>query len=1057
MRKFLLIFLFILLVPAALGAPESYIEENVYTEFFRNGTVRSSQKIGRVSIVVGNNQDVLQYIELNLTNITNTNLNTFDSTQKSLAYRGTAASVTGEEKTLLFLNTSYGEEELEYILDEDVAPVINITMDYMNKDGGLDVHNGLNTFNFSADIITTHDLENVYFYFQANRLGADAINITYFSSSGTAFMEADDTNSNGIYDRFEWLGDLSPGNPVTIYFEGEIIPGINFDESFAEVNLEGECEANNTIEDGTFSGIRFSERFSRGPIREGIDLSQEYGGWTVTGFIKNMANGLVYRVHGWEIYEVGNPIPVANSTDYFQMYPGTVNYTSKHITGETEKKYYSPSFDWEIIWSDSYYRAETENRVEMPILYFIDSVAEKFITIEQNSQDGRIIGIRDKVQHSGHSMLNVTEVYINSKLPHLSDNGHATTWTISDISVLLRRGGNETDITSLVNLDYSDSTPTNDGYINIDFSNSDIGGVIRKDDDVVLSYKISTSCQDQDHNYTFSTNTTLKTESGTPETNNVSEKLEITGVFCGEEPSPGGGGGGITAPKKEEAGIMKEDSRIYVEIGNMVNSNVLYRIYDTGTKGIRDIENVILIPENGELVEGEVSVKVLRNGSWFDFKNNIDYRIKSRGLVSIGDKKYNQYIVEYLSNQGLDLHNGDKIKIEYVATLPYGQNELITEASGYNYYEDKIVIESVHSFIRITAKITKFQYTKSEWEQGLANVGKPVMWIREFLVKNPNDSPARDLFTASVFMDSLNVHIVDENGQKEELEIKPGNLVEWYVTLNPKEEKRLYLQVFTPPVLEISKKITPLFSNDSWVNFEMNSTVRNFAKESYKKVNYELPFPLENVKSYEGLEDIIKNGGFSSAVIGDMNGNETKSFYINYIQKPPILIVNLNKYNFTFDETLEANIIVIPTENEELGYLEIEAIGPKPNKKTNFGNAMNVEGKKGSINEFEEQVKLSNFVPGKYRFVTHYKKDFVTVLRDEKEFYVGGKELLFEIGYNMLLLLLFLFILFMFIRIKEKEDKFKKDLKKLRKKGGEKEERRDRDKFKEDLKRLRKT
>ena len=75
-----------------------------------------------------------------------------------------------------------------------------------------------------------------------------------------------------------------------------------------------------------------------------------------------------------------------------------------------------------------------------------------------------------------------------------------------------------------------------------------------------------------------------------------------------------------------------------------------------------------------------------------------------------------------------------------------------------------------------------------------------------------------------------------------------------------------------------------------------------------------------------------------------------------------------------------------------------------------------------------------------YKIITNFKKDFVTVLRDEKEFNVGGEGLFFEIGYNLLILLFVAFIWFTFTRVERKKDKFKEELRKLGRMGRNEEE-----------------
>ena len=1018
-----IIFLFFLMPVQTLADPTSHIDETVTADFYMNGTMKGSvQRIGRASISVGNNQDVLQYLEVAFSGTGNTDL------QSTKAYRSTAASPYVTDKTNFYVNTTADEEALYYTVDSSKTPVINLSMTYENEDGGIDIHSDLNTLNFTINLTSDTDM-NVDFHFQVEKDiygGNDAMNII---TSGMS-----DTDGDGIYDRFEWSGDLVAGVVTTLNFEGEIQPGVNFNNAtFTSVDLAGDSGAY-YAQPTTFSEIIFQTRFSRGPIRQGVDIA-EMGNWCVRGFLKNVAFGLRYQVAGWEIYEVGETTPLASSSVSETLYPEDILYTNRYDTGKTEKKYYSSLFDWEIIWGDSYYSGETTSTIDMPLLYMIDSHADKFVIIDQNDESGRVLTLNDTVEHMGASQLGVDVMYVNSTIPHLSQEGYATQWSISDIEVFYRSGGNETDVTALASISSSGSTTGSDGYINVLLTSADLGEAMQLGDELVLRYKISSSSYSENSKYLFATETVLITESGTPDYDYVEKEVDILGV--GTPESPGGGGGGA----EEDAWIMAEDARAYVIMGNLANVKITYRIYDTGTKGLRDMGLMVLIPEGGELLKERTDLELMRKGKWEKLSQGRDYIIKYVGLVPVGDKNYNQYIIDFLLDGGiLNLYNQDKIRIEYKTELPYGMNELVTEASGYNYYRDKIVSEAVHSFIRIMVKVSKFTYSEEGWEQGLAEVGNPVRWLKEFRLKNPNDMPAEDSFVTTVFKDSLNARIVTEDGESRPLEIMPDSKVSWDVRLEAQEEKSFYLQVFTPPVIEILKTVTPLLSNETWVSFDMNSTVQNFAEEKYRNVTYSLPYPIENILDYRGVEDLVPKVDGTAVIIGDMLPDENRSFYLRYVQKPPILIVTMNGFNFTNTDIMNVKILVIPTEKEERGYVEMEAIGPyvktesgeKLIPKTNYGDAMSVEGVKGSINEFNISIGLENFVPGKYVLVTNFKKDFAMVLMDEKEFHVGGGKLLFEIGYNGLILALLVFILFMFGRIYRKKEKFKEELRKLR-------------------------
>ena len=1024
--RWIFLFIFLFLVPVmALGIPESYIDESVSADFYANGTLKSSaQRIGYVSVSVGNGFDVLQYLELNLSGNTGTNLQFIPGTSDVRAYGATAASPTGLDKTRLYMNTTDGPESLYYTLNESVGPLINLTMSYENEDGGSDIHSGLNKFNFTLTIVSSQSLSGVNLRFQAETDtygNNDAINMVSSSSTSgsTSYINSD---GDGFREGIEWVGDLTANQTVTINFDGEITPGINFDNSsFTFLNLAGNCQANYS-QSQTFSGITFKNRFSRGPVRQGVELTR-LSTWRVRGFLKNMAHDLNYQVNEWKIYEVGNNTPVSSSSVSQTLGPGEILYTNNVDTGRTEKAYYSSYFDWGIVWGTSHYSGISTSNIDMPLLYLIDSTAEKIAVIEQNNEDGRIVVLNDSVTHIGSSEINVSRIEINSTIPHISQEGYQTSWSISDVKVFYRYGGNEIDVTENATVSTKDASGTEDGYVKVILTSTDLGKEMGMGNEIVLRYKVSGSSMDKDSSYTFSSSTLLVTESGTPQAKSVDKTVFLPAVSAGV--TPGGGGGGVAA----DVWIVKEYSENHIISGNIASVKVVYKIYDTGNKGLRNAGLMMLIPEGGELIKEKTDLDIFTNGEWKKLNQLTDYKISYIGLVSVGDKKYNQYNIEFPN--GLTLYNQEKVKIKYETTLSYGLNELITKASGYNYYRDKIISEEVHSLIRIDVKLSKFQYKMGEWEQEAAEVGKPVRWLKEIHLKNPNNISAEDIISVKVFKDTISAYIID-NGVNRKIEITPDSMAVATVKMGPGEERTLYLQIFTPPVLETSKKIEPIFSNKTIVVFDMNVSVKNFAKENYNKVVYILPYPSENIIKYSGIKG-IESGNTTKLVLGYMISDSEKEFYLRYMQKPPVLIVTTNGFNFTNMNNLLARILVIPTEKEEKGYVETEIIGPEPKLRTMYADIISVNGEAGSMNEFNRTVNLKNFPRGEYILLTNFKKDFVTILTDKKVFHVSGGNII-EIGYEIILLIFLIFIFATFSRMRKKKDKFKEELERLRRK-----------------------
>ncbi|HDI02507.1 MAG TPA: hypothetical protein ENF95_00030, partial [Candidatus Aenigmarchaeota archaeon] len=679
--------IFLFLLPAlVVGAPESFIDEEISAEFHANGTLKSQpQRIGYVSVSVGNAFDVLQYVEVNLSGNSGTNLYTIPGSTDVRAYRATVASPSGNDKVRLYLNTTSGDKVLYYTLDDDVGPLINLSLTYENEDGGKEIHHGKNVFNFTVNIVSSSSLSSVTFLFEGERNTYnlnDALNIINYTSSSGSISEVN-RDGDGFTEGIQWSGALIGNQSVWINFEAEITPGINFDNSsFTYLNLAGESYANYS-QSQTFTGITFKNRFSRGPVRQGIELVKKPKSWVVRGFIQNKARGLNYSVTKWAIYEVGNDTPVASSSTSQVLAPEEVFYTPSCET--KNNSYFSSYFEWNVVWGSSHYSGETKSSIELPSLYLIDSYPEKIVSIVKNDESGRIIAVNDSVTHIGANEVNVTLVEINSTIPHASQGGRTTSWSISDVRVYVRSGGNETEVTPNSTISVKNPTSTSDGFVNVLINSTNLGKEIRAGDEIVLSYRLSGPSEDSAEKYTFSSLTLLLTKSGTPEMKSVKKTVTLPGIKPPTAPSGGVGGGGA-----DDVWIITEYSESYIILGNLARIKTIYKVYDTDGKGLREVKASVFIPYDGELVKERLSVEVFKNEEWKRMVENKDYRISDAGSVVIGDKKYRQYNIEF---NNLTLFNQEKLKIAYNTHLPYGLNDVVTKVSGYNYYRDKIISE----------------------------------------------------------------------------------------------------------------------------------------------------------------------------------------------------------------------------------------------------------------------------------------------------------------------------------------------------------------------------
>ncbi|MCK4496748.1 MAG: hypothetical protein KAU24_01030, partial [Candidatus Aenigmarchaeota archaeon] len=221
-----LILLLMLFPYSVSGAPSSYIRENVSANYFPNGTMDGNvTTVGYIEVDVETNADVLQYIVLQLSNISGTNL------QSDVAYRNVAASPYTADRTRIYVNTTRDSQDIVYnITDPNIAAIIRLSLDYQNSRGGVDIYSGgTNTFNFNLTMNTTKDVYNVIanIRFSKDTLGMnDAIDL-YNPSATEGSSYRIDSDWDGFYDIIRWEGNLLEGSNVFVTFQGNTTPGVN--------------------------------------------------------------------------------------------------------------------------------------------------------------------------------------------------------------------------------------------------------------------------------------------------------------------------------------------------------------------------------------------------------------------------------------------------------------------------------------------------------------------------------------------------------------------------------------------------------------------------------------------------------------------------------------------------------------------------------------------------------------------------------------------------------------------------------------------------------------
>jgi hypothetical protein len=1005
------LFIWIFTIQSCQGAPQSYIFEDVQASYFYNGTPsRPVTRNGYVQVDVGNMADVLQYMRFNLTSTEGTNL------LSKTAYRNVAASPNlPSDRTTMFVNTTVSSQELSYqITNYSLTPVISMRMDYANRKGGRELLPETNIFNFTVTLNSDRALQGASMAIQARRntFGTnDSMNFTraYAASGMTSLL---DTDTDGFYDRVFWAGDL-PAGDFTINFTGTTAPEVNFDDRLMYLDLDESQSYCIYISPSTFTKTAFESRFSRGPVREGIEMLQLGGVWVVRGFIKNIASNLTYVLQGWDLYQIGNPVPVLSSASQSNILPGETKNTEWYNTGLSGKPaYFSTAFNWQAVWNPSVYAGTSRSSMDMPILYEMDSWADGTGILQSNGPGGKKVLIAITTKHLGYSGIHTNSFLVNSTLPRLSSEGEgATTWTPSVVKVFYFNGTGLYDVTPYAHIETSDSDSGNGFvYASIDNISSAIGHYMEQNDNIILSYLASGRPNSANYNYSFRTNTTLVTLSGTPVTKTVKPYLIVPGVIIPLEPGAPGGGGGGAAPSKPYAGIVKESSDAYFVAANMVKVVMIAGVVDSGDKGIKDVKVLAYAPSGAELDPDSVTLRLDRNstGAWEELALDRDFTIVDRGMTNIGKTEYREYLIKMktpegsLSERAIDMRNRDRIEVTYRTAVPFGTSLLLTRLFGYNYYEDKLIFEDAYIPVRREiGQIERLQMEESEWMQGEAVVGKPVKWTKTFRVYNPNNVSVEEAALTGVFQDSLDVQIGEAGSQeKAKLSLRGEGkdvLVNWYARMAAKERKTYILEANTPPTLETKRETEAIETNRTAIRLIVNMTLENFAKETYS--NLTIPFPVRKEKILMVSDSsllIEEDGDGVKLVMPGINGFEVKNIYIMYIETPPMMATALNAIKYTCTDSATLSILIVPTESEMDSYIETEVVGPEPNMITSHAEIMDLRGAvpyqeiKNSI-----RISLSSFPSGNYFVLTKFNKNFATILSDKKEFSIDclGRDL----------------------------------------------------------------
>ena len=968
---YLFLIIFLIIIPVKAN-PASYLMEKVDAKFDYNGTLISLDNKGSVEVEIFNGNDVLQNIEIILSSTSNTNLN------DKKAYSAVAASPSAGDKTKLYINTNESNESIYYRFYN--APIVGMNLSYWNEIGGRDLTPEKNRIKFKLYLNSSKNLNGV-------EVGIKAKKNTYGRNDSLNFIEGNasngdvyliDSDLDNFKDNLKWIGNLR--KTVTIDFVAEITPGINYPEDELKVDIDSKESYLNYSQPSTFTGITFSDRFARGPVRQGVEIMAKTN-WTVKGFIKNIAYGFIYYVDHWNLYKVGENTSSASGMVKRNILPGKSFYTEEYDTGipvfsdpkhsltKPPEVYYSIAFDWNVLWGGSEYYGLINERMNLPTLYQMDLGLNKRIDIIKNDANGRILGIEDEIKHLGHANIQLSNLSIN--LTGLNE------WKVLNLKIFYVNNTNKTEITNYTKKE-------NSGNMEIILP-LNISEKIRLNDVILLKYNLGGSAKEENKKYVFGINAIAITKSGTPIKKTLVREIEVPGLKPVEEETGGGGAGGTYPEIRETAQIIKISAENKFITDYTIENKVLFKVIDTGTKGIRNPTYFLYLPEDSYLHEEDIKITLIRKG----VEKELNIEIEKMGIKAIGKKNYLIYAIKKKTEptEVDTLHDQDIIKIQYKLDIPLGTSEIITRAYGYNYYEDKYIFEDEITRVRREYwKLKNLTITESKFENRKIFVGKPVRWMKTIEIYNPNERSVKELYTTKVFDDKLNVKIHESrNGSTNKINIEKEekSTVSFFVNIMPRERITYFVLVDTQPILEIRRNTNILEIKNKSVKISLDITIKNFAKYTYKNAYLELP--IQNILKCNFNYSVI--GNKTEIKIPIIKSFENKTIKLVYEEKPPLLKIYTDKLRYRCNEIVNITLLIV--QDKKKGYLEIEINGPGNSLNNIYADIISLE--KSDIKK-NIKVELGKCTTGKYTIYGYYKSNFRPILISKESFFVDCEE-----------------------------------------------------------------
>ncbi len=1090
-------------VSAQIYGPKFLVQEELECTYWPNGSEKTGlSRTGSMYVSVPNNDDVLQYIQIEL----NSGYDTYSNIHNETQYANALASFpNADDWEQIYVNTSDNDADTTYDITDEF-PSINLTLDYFNLRGGQDLYDNENIdqshneYRLVLTIANEHGTNTIndnsitvdmYFDRGTGAAGRE-VNITSDPSEEAGTAVRQDTDADGDYDHMQWTGTLAGGASVNVTIDINITHATHFTGD--SLNLDGNGEAEFTADLGTtstyyttqalYSDITAKDKFARGPIRQGVDLSANGGYWYVRGFIKHMGNSdsgqnLTYNITEWRIYQVdpatgapqsmlqyggfnasgdSNELSVSDGRVYTTNDSKSSN-TTLYNTSSTTKPYISVFFDWEVIWNAT----NSENNLtyintslDMPILYLLDLVALQGAPSGTVSPEvgGENITLNYTLYNTGADETDPGFAEIKAYVPtnttlgdFRSENGESFGWYIhDDVKIYLNNTYQiANDSTNcVVTITQPSDSLGDDGLVQLtvnDLASCDlaaggtVGGILDTGQDLKMNFKVESNSQmETGDTYIFWGTGQLNSSTDTEDREYFNNRtVQVAGKR-------------LTGYKD----LVAYDPSSPTEI----NSTIKLSVEDTSGTGITGIKFMDYVPANtisySDYV-GNVSVYYVDDGGaetkWTLHTNN-EYEITDNGTAKTPDGLNVRMFefVNYSSSEGnttWTLGNDDYIRVSY--KINYNQPGLYVlpvTIAAFDPDTGASLDTSFYGVIKVVLPkpTLPFQIDEEELRQSkTVIVGKPVIWNKGFDVYNPNAKTIDAEFRTQVFEDASDGYVsyISDTGRRVEEPVlfrkdSNGNkLMTWNTVMKPLETRNYEVTVLTPQVLEIDRDVEVLEQlPEKKVRLKMDVYLKSFAQEDYRNVILNLPISyskIEQARDGFGNEMAFTGGKDTTSITVDsIDAQELKTVSITYVESYPTIIVTPDRDRYNLNAPVSLEILVINGgEKIDFPYMELEIY--TPGMDVIFTDITRLE----NMEPLEKSQMYQKFVipatapAGNYIAKARFREDFAVLASSTGNFYVLGVEGGIPGALEALMILIVLSVLafFSFRRLREVRSK----------------------------------